>query len=191
MRYWLVILICLPISGCGGTPSVSSPPPKPKAEPVKITQFYASDKKLPRGVKGNLCYGVDHASKVELSPAVEDVWPAMTRCFDISPKQTTHYTLTAYGDDGSKDAKSVDVTVGAAPPRIYDLTVTADQVHPGQLVAVCFKVENTTSVKASPGHFDPSRNCITDQPTKTTTYKVFALGGDRQIDTGSVTVKVR
>jgi len=191
MRYLLAMLVALLLSGCGSTPSVTSAPPKPKAEPVKITQFYASDKKLPKGVKGNLCYGVDHASKVELSPAVEDVWPAMTRCIEISPKQTTRYTLTAYGDDGSKDAKTVDVTVVAAPPRIYDLTVTAVQVHPGQLVAVCFKVENTTSVKAGPGHFDSSRNCITDQPRKTTTYKVSALGGDRQIDTGSVTVKVQ
>jgi len=191
MRYSLPVLFALLISGCGSTSVATTSATKPKAEPVKITQFYASDKKLPRGVKGNLCYGVDHASKVELSPAVEDVWPAMTRCIEISPKQTTHYTLTAYGDDGSKDTKTVDVAVGAAPPRIYDLTATSDQVHPGQLIAVCFKVENTTSVKASPGHFDSSRNCITDQPTKTTTYKVFALGGDRQIDTGSVTVKVK
>jgi hypothetical protein len=189
MRYLPAVLTTLLISGCNTTPSATTSVPKP--QPAKITQFYAPDTKIPIGVKGNLCYGVEHSSKLELSPAVEDVWPAMTRCFEISPKQTTHYTLTAYGDDGSKDTKTVDVTVGAPVPRIHDLSVTSTLVHPGELVIVCFKVENTTSVKAGPGHFDPSNNCITDNPKKTTVYRISALGGDRQIDTGTVTVKVQ
>src|SRR5271165_696713 len=91
-----IIAIC---GGCGHAPSTSATASATTsaAAPVKITQFYASDKKIPRGLKGNLCYGVEHASKVELTPAADVVWPAAVRCIEISPKQNTTYTLTAYG----------------------------------------------------------------------------------------------
>ena len=36
----------------------------------------------------------------------------------------------------------------------------------------------------------PGTNCIADKPSKTTTYKITALGGDNEIDTGTVTIKV-
>ena len=189
MRYPVAIVIASLCGSCGS--GAATAPAKAKVEPVKITQFYATDKKVPKGVKGELCYGVEHAAKVELAPPVEDVWPAATRCFEISPRENTRYTLTAVGDNGSRDAKTVDITVGAAPPRLYDLSVNATLVRAGEQVVVCFKVENATSVKAGPGHFDAGANCITDRPTKTTRYKISALGGDRQIDTGTVTVKVK
>jgi len=193
MRYALTILAALVSANCGSGPSAvkATAESKPKAEPAKITQFYAADSKIPRGVKGSLCYGVEHASKVELSPAVETLWPSAVRCFEISPKVKTTYTLTAYGDDGSKDTKSVDVVVGSAPPRLYDLSVNSALVHSGEQVVVCFKVENVTRIKAGPGHFDKDVNCITDKPAKTTTYKITAYGGDKQMDSGNVTVKVR
>jgi hypothetical protein len=158
---------------------------------VKVAQFYATDTKIPKGLKGTLCYSVENASKVELTPAAEDVWPSASRCFEVSPKESTKYSLTAIGADGARDTKTVELTVGAAPPRLYDLSVNSVLVHPGDPVVVCFKVENATSVRAGPGHFDPERNCITDQPKKTTSYKISALGADRQIDSGTVTVKVQ
>jgi hypothetical protein len=63
-------------------------------------------------------------------------------------------------------------------------------VHPGEAVKVCFKVENVRKVKASPGTLDPATNCVSDNPAKTTTYKITALVGDNQADSGTVTVKV-
>jgi hypothetical protein len=180
MRCVLPILIAVFCAGCGA--SKTSP---------RITQFYAKDKKIPRGVKGNLCYGVEHASKVELSPAVEVLWPAPARCFEISPQHNTTYTVTAYGEDGSKDAKSVNIEVGPAPPRIYDLSASSALIRRGEKVVVCFKVADATSVKAEPGRFDKRVNCITDNPKKTTTYKITALGDGNQMDSGTVTVQVR
>ena len=188
MRYWVAASLALVISGCGG----GSAPPKPaaKAEPVKITQFYASDPKIPKGEKGTLCYGVEHASRVQLSPPVEEVWPAATRCFEISPKQNMSYTLTAFGEDGSRAEQTVAVTVGAAAPRLYDLSVNSQSVHAGEQVVVCFKVENAATVKAGPGHFDAEANCVTDRPVKTTSYNISAISADGKADSGTVTVKV-
>jgi len=192
MRVVLLALSAVAVFGCGkSAPTVTASGEKKTIEHAKITQFYASQPLLPRGLKGTLCYGVEHAAKVELTPAGDQVWPSPARCVEISPKVKTKYTLTAYGDDGSKDTKTVDVTVGAPPPRLYDLSVNATQVRRGEKVTVCFKIENVREVKASPGRLDRHYNCIFDNPKKTTTYKIRALGGDGQEDNGTVTVKVR
>jgi hypothetical protein len=173
------------------TPTMTATGEKMSIEHAKITQFYAAEPMLPKGTKGNLCYGVEHATRVEITPSVEELWPAIARCFEIAPKQKTTYTLTAYGNDGSKDTKTVDVTVGAAAPRVYDLSVNAIQVHPGEMVRVCFKVDNAKHVKASPGKLDRGVNCMMDSPKRTTTYTITAYGGNQQEDSETVTVKVR
>jgi hypothetical protein len=85
----------------------------------------------------------------------------------------------------------VEVAAGAAPPRLYDLSVNSALVNPGEQIVVCFKAENAKSLKAGPGYFDKERNCIADKPMKTTVYRMTAYGEDRQVDTATVTVKVR
>ena len=179
------------LTACGS----NSPPPamdtKTPARRAKITQFYATDKVIPRGLTGTLCYGVESAKKLELDPPSEDVWPSLSRCFEISPSRTTKYTLTAIGEDGHIDTKSVEVRAGSPPPRIKDLWLSAQEVLPGELVRICFKVENTTKVKAGPGKFAQGVNCLNDVPRKTTTYTIVAYGDDRQEDTTKVTIRVR
>src|SRR6202040_1943173 len=83
---------------------------------VKIVQFYASEPTIPKGTKGNLCYGVENAVKLELDPPADDAYPAVSRCIEISPRTKTTYTLTAYGKDGGKETKSAEVNAGAALP---------------------------------------------------------------------------
>lgn len=181
MRPAVAVLLTLATFGCGN----KTPPA------VKIVKFYASDRMVPTGTKGKLCYSVENAVKLELDPPADEVYPAVSRCIEISPHQRkTTYTLTAWGADGASQTKSVDVTAGAPPPRLYDLRAGSIDVRRGEPVRVCFKVENAQKVRATPGTLDAGENCIADKPSKTTTYKITALGGDNQIDTGTVTVKV-
>lgn len=200
MRLAFALIPCVALLSCGcfallscgssgGNRGASEASPKKQAK-VKITQFYATGGKVPKGLKGSLCYGVENAAKMQLDPPVAEVWPALTRCFEIAPAKKTTYTLTAFGEDGSTDKQSVDVDTAAAPPRLFDLSVNKIDVAKGEDVMVCFKVENTVRVKAGPGRFDAAKNCIFDQPKKTTTYRIQALGGDREMDSGTVTVKV-
>lgn len=182
MRPAWAIFIAMAAFGCGKSGSVPR---------VRITRFSAPEKTIPRGLTGKLCYTVENAAKLEMQPKVDDVWPGPPRCVEVTPLQKTTYTLTAFGEDGSRDTKSVEVNVGAPPPRVFNLRARPVEIRRGAGVQVCFEVENATKVKVSPGRYRDGERCLSDRPKKTTTYRITALGGDRQEDVGTVTVKVR
>ncbi len=189
MRRILVAVILL--TGCGGAPApkpAEAPPAKP---PVKLTQFYSSTPVVARGQMGTLCYAAENASKLELLPPVEEVWPSPSRCFQVDPTKHHAFTLTAYGSDGSRDSKSVDLRQAGPAPRVFDLWASSLSIHPGEEVKVCFKVENAQSITAGPGNFSTETNCITDRPKKSTTYTLTAFGADNQEDSGTIPVTVK
>jgi len=78
---------------------------------LKILHFYSDIDTISRGGKALLCYGVANAASVRLDPPQEDVWPSLTRCFDVSPARTTRYTLTAESADHQTVSESLEVKV--------------------------------------------------------------------------------
>jgi len=90
--------------------------------PVRITQFYASVGTLLVGQKALLCYGVENAKSVRISPMLSNVYPSPNHCVEIVPEHTTHYTLQAEGYDGNVATKSFTLPVQAKPvsPRILN-----------------------------------------------------------------------
>lgn len=182
IRFSLTVIVLVLLSSCTRNQPVPGP---------NITQFKAVPELVPAGITGKLCYGVENATSIDIKPHVEAVLPASDRCIDIMPTANTTYTLTAYGVDGVTKTKSVEVKVGPAPPRLSDLIARPTEVRRGGLVKVCFKAQHATSVKISSGKLDRKTSCLTDRPRKTTTYRISAVGANREEDTGSVTVKVR
>jgi hypothetical protein len=77
---------------------------------VKILQFYGPREIAPDG-KALVCYGVVNAAAVRLDPPVERVWPAVSRCFEVHPAQSTRYTLTAEGTEHTRVSASIDIAV--------------------------------------------------------------------------------
>ena len=71
---------------------------------IIFNQFSVDTMLLKRGQTAHLCYGVENATTVKLDPPVEAIKPTVHHCVDISPKQTTTYTITA--DDGKGHTKS-------------------------------------------------------------------------------------
>ena len=84
--------------------------------PVRILQFYASTGIVAAGEKARLCYSVENAKSVRISPMMQEVYPFPNHCLEIEPEHTTHYTLLAEGYDGTLDARSLTLPVQAAPP---------------------------------------------------------------------------
>ena len=66
---------------------------------LKILSFYVIPGAIRAGGHANICYGVNGARKVRLEPPVENVYPALTRCVQVSPRRDTEYKLVA--EDGA------------------------------------------------------------------------------------------
>jgi hypothetical protein len=77
---------------------------------LKILDFYGTPT-IARGASALLCYSVVNAKSVRLDPPVEDVWPSLSRCFNVSPLRTTRYTLTAQAANGESASRSFEVKV--------------------------------------------------------------------------------
>jgi hypothetical protein len=99
--------------------SSQTPPEKPLAvDPlakyggdVKIVQFYTGSGTIVKGGKALLCYGVVNATAVRLDPPVENMWPSMSRCFEVAPARSTRYTLTAEGPDHKTVSATLEIMV--------------------------------------------------------------------------------
>lgn len=74
-----------------------------------ILNFYALPTQIHPGQSSTICYGVSNAKVVRLDPPAEEVWPSVSRCFDVTPKMTTTYRLTI--EDGAGHSKSSTVTL--------------------------------------------------------------------------------
>jgi hypothetical protein len=192
----LLILAVAISTGCSQTGRATlSGSGKTAQDPVRITQFYATKPTAPRGEEQLLCYGVENASAVRITPQVEQLRPALSRCFTVSPKETTTFTLTAEDGTAKAVSQSVTVTVTEPSPHFRDLSVSATEVGPGQLVTFCFKADNATAVRGGPGRFmkggSPTNDCLADYPRQTTAYRLSIEGAGGQTDDAKITVKVR
>ena len=184
------------LTGCS-SPSNTDPAPKPAAAPgddARITQFYATAERVPRGEKALLCYGVENATAVWLDPGHKELSAALSRCIEVSPTEDTNYVLSAQSPGGKPVTRELKVVTGAARVRILNVNISALEVKPGDLVSVCYTVENARSVTIEPlkhrGGADP-KGCATDEPRKSTTYTVKATGAAGDTDQERVTVRVK
>jgi len=76
-----------------------------------IRELYANPPVIRRGESAQICYDVVNAKSVSLDPPVAEVWPSHTRCFGVSPKRTSTYTLTITGATGKTATNTVEVRV--------------------------------------------------------------------------------
>jgi hypothetical protein len=186
-----VAFACLLLTGCSSRPKTSK---APEAVPPRITQFYATLPKLPKGEKELLCYGVENAKIVWLSPPRQELSAALSRCVEVTPKEDTTYTLTAEGDSGK--TATLDVTVAMGGPRVHIIDVTVSSLHPkaGDQVSLCYRVQNAKAMRIEPVGFTAagdSHGCTIVQPKATTTYTVIATGVDGDRDEQPVTIQVK
>jgi hypothetical protein len=185
------------VLACCSSPSpekrAAVPPQAPPASP-RITQFYTTKAQVGRGETALVCYGVENTAAVWLEPPRHELSAALARCVEVSPAANTTYKLTAQGADGSAVTQELTVTVGAAHARLVNVNVSALEVKAGELVSLCYTVENARAVTVDPIGFrggSTAKGCARDQPLKSTTYTISAIGAGGEKDQESVTVKVK
>jgi hypothetical protein len=76
---------------------------------INFTSMTADSGVLAPGETTQLCYGVVNAKTVKIDPPVAQLTPSYHHCFEIAPKKTTTYTITA--DDGAGHTKSESLTI--------------------------------------------------------------------------------
>lgn len=192
-RLWLLLLVALGASSC------RQPSPARVSQPAtqgpRITQFYATLTTVPRGETALLCYGVENAATVRLEPAVDQVWPSLSRCLEVRPNETTRYTLTALNRAGLSASQTVTLTVGPPLPKFADLSISATQVKPGADVYFCFKATGAVSVRGGPGWLvrggRAHSDCLLHQPRQTTRYSLTIVGAQGATVSEGITVTVR
>jgi Ca2+/H+ antiporter len=64
-----------------------------------------------RAAIAQLCYDVANAQTVSLTPPAGQVWPSHNRCLELSPRETTAYTLTIADASGKSASQSVRLQV--------------------------------------------------------------------------------
>lgn len=203
MYAWLLAVLLL--AACGSASRQETKvAPKP---PPKITQFYASPAAVRPGDHSLLCYGVESAESVSLTPEVEAIKPSLSRCIEVRPKATTEYVLSAASSAGQTKSRTV-VTVDPKAPRaqaeiatpvppksiIRFLVASEQTVSPGQQFTVCYGLAAPATVTLQPPLASVAagdRACFNTSLTKTTTITLSAKGHDGRSDQEKLTVTVR
>src|ERR1017187_1856537 len=196
---WMALTAAAVLAACS-SPEKRAPAPAvvPAAPPegAKITQFYSTLAQVGRGETALVCYGVENATAVWLEPPRHELSAAQARCGEVSPTADNTYKLTVQGADGKTVTRELKVKVklGAARARLVNVMVSALEVKAGELVSLCYTVENARAVTVDPIGFragSAGKGCAKDQPAKSTTYTVSAVGAGGEKDEERVTVQVK
>ncbi len=161
---------------------------------LKITQFYARSGEMTTAERNLICYGVRNAKSVRLEPRVEDLAPALNRCFWVEPRQDTAYTLVAEGFDGMRQSASIRIRVKPAPPHIEYVAVSHSEIRRGEPVTVCYGVDHAKGVRLEPlGMTLPAvaRQCNRFYPRATLNYTLVAFDVLGRADRERFSIRVK
>ncbi len=78
---------------------------------LAILNFYANPVAIRQGETTQICYSVPNAESVRIEPAVDNVWPSLSRCVEVAPSSDTVYTLIAEDANGNTATATTTVEV--------------------------------------------------------------------------------
>lgn len=90
---------------------------KPRARAPEIRHFYAQPESSKSGAKIQLCYSIANATRAQIDQGIGAIERPEQDCVTDKPKQTTTYTLTAYGSDGQVATRQATVTIEASKKK--------------------------------------------------------------------------
>ncbi len=144
----------------------------------RIDRFSASPLNITAGATSTLVWQVENATAVSISPVPGSVGLVGTQ--DVTPAQTTTYTLTASNGFGSVSA-TVTINVNVPPPPPAPPVITSFTANPpvstvpgSAVVLTCLATGAARVVISGVGTVDASGN-LTVNPSTTTTYVCVAI----------------
>lgn len=126
------------------------------AKPVNIRQFRATRGTIGPGEQDTLCYAVENAQRLTITPAPGTLKNTSKDCVAVQPGRTTNYTLSARDTNGASVTRRLTVQVREAANTVQVPRLTgqsADQA--GQILAKLglrmARVDLTAPTRARPG----------------------------------------
>jgi hypothetical protein len=156
---------------------------------VQITSFTASPTNIDAGQTATLSWTVAGATSVSISPGIGSVNP-QSGSTQVSPQQTTTYTLTANGPGGSVNATAVVSVGGGTPPQIIRFEASPLTIQPGQQSTLSWSTSGGSQVAISGVGAVTANGSTTVSPQQTTTYTLSVTGTNGQTVTAPITVTV-
>jgi hypothetical protein len=161
----------------------SAPPATQKISisPLSITQFLANPDTVTAGTASNLSWqieGANDTTQVTIDPGIGKVPPQGQR--PVNPTETTEYTLTVQGADGTTLQQKTTVTIKAPTPVISVFTAPSPSVTAGDQVRLTWNVQNADSIEIRTGDnflivkTNQLQGSVIDNPPGPTTYILTA-----------------
>jgi hypothetical protein len=161
----------------------------------QIIRFTANPTTINQGATSTLVWQVQNANTVTITPTLNGV--PLIGTGDVTPAQTTTYTLTAVNNFGQVSATATVTVIPATttPPPPVNVAITSFTANPptspapGSPVVLTCIATNATSVSINGVGPVNSANQVTVNPQVTTTYTCTATGTGPPA-TATVTVPV-
>jgi hypothetical protein len=161
-----------------------------EGEEPRVLGFSANPTTITAGQTSALTWRVENAQTVQIT-GLGTVQASGTE--NVSPSQTTTYTLTATNAAGTTTA-TVTITVNPAPggaPTIASCVSTPASISPGATAQVSYVVTNASSVTVNPAVSGATLTGFSASPATTTTYTITAMGTQNRTASCTVTVTVQ
>ncbi len=146
---------------------------KPAMETPVITSFKASPSTISVGQVASLSWDISGATEVTIDQGIGTVSATGTR--NITPTETTTYTLTATNEAGSETASSTITINKVGVPVVTSFEADPSTININQSAMLSWVVSGATEISISPGVGTTSPNGVTTiSPNATTTYTLTA-----------------
>lgn len=172
-------------------------PAPPQAE---IVHFEVQRENGPGGannVQFRLCYQVRNAAHAQIDNNVGSIVLDRDHCQQITPQQTTTYTLSATGQDGRTVTRqaTADATKPPVPrAQILSFKATPERVVDDGTAQLCFRLKDASNAQLDPGAralaVSSQDQCVNVRPLKTTTYTLKAFNSEGVETRDDVTITV-
>ncbi|MEA3297290.1 MAG: hypothetical protein U9R56_05445, partial [candidate division Zixibacteria bacterium] len=156
--------------------------------PIPSVSLSANPEIIPSGEVSTLAWTSINADTCVIDPDVGAV--SLNGSVNVSPAETTTYTITATGPDISV-TDSVTVTVTDSPIPTVSLSANPEEVQVGNSGTLTWASTDADSIVIEPDIYNgtDSNGSIAVWPTETTTYTITATGSGVSVTDG-VTVTV-
>ncbi|HEX6044098.1 MAG TPA: hypothetical protein VFZ22_06385 [Pyrinomonadaceae bacterium] len=172
---------------------------KPSNGPVilpRVLSFSVTPDLVPANGEAQLCYEVANAERVVIEPNIGERRPATKECLPITAGETTTYTLTVFGPNGSTTSQNVVLNVEPPAPKaeIVRFEVLRNNGPGGGAdvqFQLCYDVRNAAhaEIDNEVGAIVLGQDrCQQIKPQQTTTYTLTATGNDGRSVTRQATV---